>query len=62
VIIGLYVVLWGKAGDVVHVKEKIDPRLVLNETAEVTFLTNESCGKANCKIDMEEPLLVGKST
>lgn len=58
-IIGLYTVLWGKAKDIVHVKEKIDPKLVVNETVEVT---NESCGKSSCKIDLEEHLLADKST
>jgi S-ribosylhomocysteine lyase LuxS involved in autoinducer biosynthesis len=57
VIIGLYIVLWGKAEDVVDVKEKINPKSVANETEEVTFSNNESCGEANCKIDLEEPLL-----
>jgi len=58
VIIGLYIVLWGKAEDVANVKEKIDPKSTVNETEEVRFLTNESCGK----IDLEEPLLPDDST
>jgi len=57
VIIGLYIVLWGKAEDVVDVKEKINPKSVANGTEEVTFSNNESCGEANCKINLEEPLL-----
>lgn len=52
VIIGLYIVLWGKAGDVVDVKENIDPK----------SMANESDGKENYKIDLEEPLLHDEST
>ncbi|CAK8559999.1 unnamed protein product [Lathyrus sativus] len=52
VIIGLYIVLWGKAGDVVDVKEKIDPK----STA------YESGGNENYKTDLEEPLLQDDST
>ncbi|RHN38579.1 hypothetical protein MtrunA17_Chr8g0334741 [Medicago truncatula] len=59
VIIGLYTVLWGKAEDV---KEMINSKLVVNETTEVTFSTNESCEKSSCKIDLEEHLLADKST
>lgn len=49
VIIGLYIVLWGKAEEVVDVKEKIVPKSMVNETEEV-------------KIDLEEPLLPDDST
>lgn len=52
VIIGLYIVLWGKAGDVVDVKENIDPK----------SMANESDGKESYKIDLEEPLLHDEST
>ncbi|XP_058745206.1 WAT1-related protein At4g30420-like [Vicia villosa] len=62
VIIGLYIVLWGKAGDIVDVKEKIDPKLMANENEEVTHLINDSCGKENYKIGLEEPLLHDEST
>ncbi|WJX85836.1 hypothetical protein P8452_68230 [Trifolium repens] len=52
VIIGLYIVLWGKAEDVV--KENIVPKLMPNE--------RESCGTRNCKDDLEEPLLADESS
>ena len=58
VIIGLYVVLWGKAEEVVEVTE---PKLQVNPTEEVKILINESSGKAHCKTDLEEPLLSSKS-
>jgi hypothetical protein len=54
VIVGLYIVLWGKAEDVT---EKIDPKSRVNEREEVTFLRNEYCGEASCRINLEEPLL-----
>ncbi|CAK8559998.1 unnamed protein product [Lathyrus sativus] len=57
VIIGLYIVLWGKAGDVVDVKEKIDAKFMVNETQEVTFSMNESYGERSSRIDLEEPFL-----
>jgi len=52
VIIGLYVVLWGKAEDVVHVKEKIGPKSMDNETEEVKILIT----------DLKETLLTDEST
>ncbi|XP_050874495.1 WAT1-related protein At4g30420 [Lathyrus oleraceus] len=57
VIVGLYIVLWGKAGDVFEVKEKMDPKLMVNERQEVTFSMNESYGESGSRIDIEEPLL-----
>ncbi|CAJ2665103.1 unnamed protein product [Trifolium pratense] len=54
VIVGLYIVLWGKAEDVI---QKIDPKSAFIETEEVKFLRNESCGEASCRINLEEPLL-----
>ncbi|XP_045792439.1 WAT1-related protein At4g30420-like isoform X2 [Trifolium pratense] len=54
VIVGLYIVLWGKAEDVI---EKIDPKSAFIETEEVKFLRNESRGEASCRINLEEPLL-----
>lgn len=57
VIIGLYIVLWGKAGDVFAVKEKIDPKLMANETQEVRFSMNESYEETSSRIDLVEPLL-----
>lgn len=49
--------LWGKAGDVFEVKEKMDPKLMVNERQEVTFSMNESYGESGSRIDLEEPLL-----
>ncbi|KAI5423394.1 hypothetical protein KIW84_046379 [Lathyrus oleraceus] len=43
VIIGLYIVLWGKAKDVVDLQEKI--------------VDNESCGKTYLKSGLKDPLL-----
>ncbi|XP_045790821.1 WAT1-related protein At4g30420-like isoform X2 [Trifolium pratense] len=60
VIIGLYIVLWGKAEDVVDVKEKIIPKAMVNETEEI--VDNKSYGKAYSKTDLEEPLLSHEST
>ncbi|XP_045790818.1 WAT1-related protein At4g30420-like [Trifolium pratense] len=51
VIIGLYIVLWGKAEDIVDVKKNIDPKAMVDETEE-----------AYCKTDLEEPLLHAEST
>ncbi|WJX85839.1 hypothetical protein P8452_68233 [Trifolium repens] len=51
VIIGLYIVLWGKAEDVVDVQEKIEPKSMVNETEE-----------AYSKTDLEEPFLHAEST
>ncbi|GAU20155.1 hypothetical protein TSUD_352170 [Trifolium subterraneum] len=56
VIIGLYIVLWGKAEDVmIDVIEKTIPKSMVNETKEI--VDNKSCEKAYCKVDLEEPLL-----
>ncbi|RHN38581.1 putative EamA domain-containing protein [Medicago truncatula] len=52
VIIGLYVVLWGKAEDVVHVKQKIDPKSMVTQTEEVKILIT----------DLKETLLADEST
>ncbi|WJX88794.1 hypothetical protein P8452_70842 [Trifolium repens] len=57
VIIGLYIVLWGKAEDVI---EKTYPKSVVNVTHEI--VDNESCGRTYSKIDLEEPLLIYEST
>jgi len=55
VIIGLYIVLWGKAEDVVDVKEKANPKSIVNSTEEI--VANEYCEKRYSKTDVEEPLL-----
>ncbi|GLU10329.1 hypothetical protein SLE2022_271440 [Rubroshorea leprosula] len=48
VIIGLYIVLWGKAQDLEEVKQGMDSKQVLKD---------ESLDKRICKVDLEEPLL-----
>ncbi|OMP05663.1 Drug/metabolite transporter [Corchorus olitorius] len=55
VIIGLYVVLWGKAKDIEEIKQETDPKL------DQVIIIDESSEKT-CKIDLEEPLLSNKST
>jgi len=55
VIIGLYIVLWGKAEDVVDVKEKANPTKIVNATEEI--VANEYCEKTYSKNDLEESLL-----
>ncbi|XP_050874494.1 WAT1-related protein At4g30420 [Lathyrus oleraceus] len=57
VIIGLSIVLWGKAKDIVDVKEKTDSKSMINEIEEVKFLINESYEKEHSKSDLKEPLL-----
>ncbi|AES66298.1 putative EamA domain-containing protein [Medicago truncatula] len=55
VIIGLYIVLWGKAEDVVDVKEKGNQKSIVNATEGI--VANEYCEKTYCKTDLEDPLL-----
>ncbi|XP_004510125.3 WAT1-related protein At4g30420-like isoform X1 [Cicer arietinum] len=57
VIIGLYVLLWGKAEDEVGLKDKIDPKSMVNETEEVRLSINESREKTHYKNDLEKHLL-----
>lgn len=57
VIIGLFIVLWGKAEDIVEVREKIDPKSMVNEKEEVKLLIDESSKKEYSKTDLKEPLL-----
>lgn len=57
VIIGLSIVLWGKAKDIVDVKENTDSKSMINEIEEVKFLINESYEKEHSKSDLKEPLL-----
>ncbi|KAH7545677.1 hypothetical protein FEM48_Zijuj01G0119000 [Ziziphus jujuba var. spinosa] len=52
VIIGLYILLWGKAEDAVETKKETDHRKLQNEADEEDILE-----KTNHKIDLEEPLL-----
>lgn len=59
VIIGLYVVLWGKAQDLRDVKMDKNPKL---QNCDQSPTVDESLDKTSCKIDLEEPLLSNNST
>ncbi|KAK4431919.1 WAT1-related protein [Sesamum alatum] len=54
VIVGLYIVLWGKAKDYEEVKEEI----VKKQNNQTTLYADQV---SDCKIDLEEPLLSEKS-
>ncbi|KAF5742856.1 hypothetical protein HS088_TW09G00917 [Tripterygium wilfordii] len=56
VVIGLYMVLWGKAKEHVKIEEDTDPNLPT-----VNILIDESSGKTGTKTDLEEPLLSDNS-
>ena len=56
VIIGLYVVLWGKAKDLEEIKNEMHQQLQ-NDQSPVQLLIDESTEKKNCKADLEAPLL-----
>ncbi|KAL2319953.1 hypothetical protein Fmac_028922 [Flemingia macrophylla] len=62
VIIGLYVVIWGKAEEV-GVKEDEDPKSQVNSSTEDVniLMDNESCEKTCSKTDLEQPLLSSES-
>ncbi|XP_030935002.1 WAT1-related protein At4g30420-like isoform X1 [Quercus lobata] len=57
VIIGLYVVLWGKAEDLKEIKQEAVPKLQHDQEKMGQVLINESSEKKNSKVDLEEPLL-----
>ncbi|KAE8056121.1 hypothetical protein FH972_012916 [Carpinus fangiana] len=61
VIAGLYVVLWGKAKDLVEING--EKKLQNGETMarNVSILIDDSSEKTSCEIDLEEPLLSDKS-
>lgn len=61
VIIGLYVVLWGKAKDLEESQTVSNPELQNNEAKNVRVLIDESSNKTNCIIDLKEPLLPSQS-
>lgn len=62
VIIGLYIVLWGKAEEVAEVKEEIDPNLDNDQTSVVTIKMDEALDKTSSIHDLDEPLLSDKPT
>ncbi|KAH7545676.1 hypothetical protein FEM48_Zijuj01G0118900 [Ziziphus jujuba var. spinosa] len=58
VIVGLYIVLWGKAKDLEDSKRDTNPKLPCQEQRKtIVVLVDESSDKTNGKIDLEEPLL-----
>lgn len=61
VIIGLYVVLWGKAKDLEESQTVSNPKLQNNEAKNVRVLIDESFNKTSCTIDLKEPLLPSQS-
>lgn len=61
VIIGLYVVLWGKAKDPEESQTVSNPELQNNEARNVRVLIDESSDKTSCTIDLKEPLLPSQS-
>ncbi|CAL5328417.1 unnamed protein product [Camellia sinensis] len=63
VILGLYIVLWGKAKDLQESKVERDSKLENDQTKIVQILVDESEERmSSIKIDLEEPLLSDKST
>ncbi|KAJ7979545.1 WAT1-related protein [Quillaja saponaria] len=62
VIIGLYVVLWGKAEDFIEIVDDTNPKLQDHKRQDhVKILIDETSEKTCCKIDLGEPLLLNKS-
>ncbi|PON90715.1 Plant-drug/metabolite exporter [Trema orientale] len=59
VVIGLYILLWGKAKDIIEVKEEIDPKLQKSTQGKQV---DNSLEKESYKIDLEEPLLSDQSS
>ncbi|KAJ4833128.1 hypothetical protein Tsubulata_006234 [Turnera subulata] len=62
VIIGLYVVLWGKAKDLEDIKPEIHQKQQLDQSAVVQVTVDESFETKTSKLDLEEPLLSPGST
>lgn len=63
IVIGLYIVLWGKAKDLEEIKEETDLKTSQNDDQRriVQVLIDESTEKnISLKIDLEEPLLADK--
>ncbi|KAM0989552.1 hypothetical protein ACFX15_012978 [Malus domestica] len=59
VVIGLYIVLWGKAKDQQKTKQETDPNQ--SRTVDQILIDDDSTEKTSCKIDLEEPLLKKKN-
>ncbi|CAL8990873.1 unnamed protein product [Prunus brigantina] len=60
VIIGLYVVLWGKAKDLQKMKQEVDSEQPSDDPKMIEVFIDDSSEKTSCKIDLEEPLLPQK--
>ncbi|OMO59937.1 Drug/metabolite transporter [Corchorus olitorius] len=56
VIIGLYVLLWGKTKDLEDMIQETDSMLFENQS-NVIQVVIEECSEKNCRINLEEPLL-----
>jgi hypothetical protein len=61
VIAGLYVVLWGKAKDLVEINGEKTLQNGETMAKNVSILIDDSSEKTSCEIDLEEPLLSDKS-
>ena len=57
VIIGLYIVLWGKAGETLSIKDDTNLKIQFDHIRIENILINQSLEKTRSKIDLEEPLL-----
>lgn len=62
VIIGLYLVLWGKAEDLEEIEHKTDTKLQNDQTRTVQVVIEEPSVKKSYKNNLEEPLLSDKSS
>ena len=60
VIIGLYAVLWGKAKDLVEIKENAN--FQTDEASTVKTSEVDTSEKTSWKIDLEKPLLTDKAS
>ncbi|KAL5842221.1 hypothetical protein ACOSQ3_012824 [Xanthoceras sorbifolium] len=63
VILGLYIVLWGKANDSINEDEETDPKLQIDQASSVKILIDDQPSeKTRWKTDFEEPLLSDQIT
>ncbi|XP_008223640.2 PREDICTED: WAT1-related protein At4g30420 [Prunus mume] len=60
VIIGLYIVIWGKAKDPKKMKQEVDSEQPSDQPRTIEVFIDDSSEKTSCKIDLEEPLLPQK--
>ncbi|CAK9171361.1 unnamed protein product [Ilex paraguariensis] len=61
VIIGLYIVLWGKATDNEELNAEIEPISQNDQIESVQVFMDESIEKTICRINLQEPLLSTKN-